>query len=181
MLSSVEQCALRRLAIFVGSFDLLSAQAVAVDETLNLAVVFESLTQLVAKSLFVADMTGPTLQYRLLYTLRAYALEKLGTRDEYTNARRRHIEISCAVRAAPMRERAGPDWLSVLSRRMHDLRSALRGCFLPGSAVPIGTRFALSSVWFDIVLAAEYGGAHSGMPTRLWLRCAYFCITRRRV
>jgi predicted ATPase/DNA-binding winged helix-turn-helix (wHTH) protein len=58
LLTASEQAILRRLAVFVGSFDLRSASTVATDETLDRAEVLEGLGRLVAKSLLVADVTG---------------------------------------------------------------------------------------------------------------------------
>jgi len=158
LLSASEQAILRRLAVFVGSFDLQSARAVAVDETVDAAGVFEGLTNLVAKSLIVADATGEKVLYRLLDTPRAYALAKLRDGEELANTQRRHAEMWRTLGAAEFRAQRAADRLTVFGRRMDDLRAALRWCFSPGSEASVGTRFALATLWFDFVLAGEYGG-----------------------
>ena len=93
LLSQSEQSILCRLAVFVGSFDLRCARALAVDETVNAAQVFEGLINLVAKSLIVADVTAEKVRYRLLDTTRAHALEKLCDSGELPKIQRRHAEF----------------------------------------------------------------------------------------
>ena len=93
LLSVSEQTILRRLAVFVGSFDLQSACAVATDEAMEAAEVNESLNTLVAKSLLLVDVTGTKVLYRLLDTPRAYALEKLRDTEEFAKIQRRRTEL----------------------------------------------------------------------------------------
>jgi predicted ATPase/DNA-binding winged helix-turn-helix (wHTH) protein len=86
LLSKVEQVVLRRLAVFSGSFDLESANAVAPDERIRAEDVFNTLANLVAKSLLTTDTTGEQILYRLSDTTRAYALEKLQDSEELAKA-----------------------------------------------------------------------------------------------
>jgi predicted ATPase/DNA-binding winged helix-turn-helix (wHTH) protein len=158
LLSASEQAVLRRLAVFVGSFDLPSARAVAADQKLDAAEVFEGLTSLAAKSLFVTDVTGKKVLYRMLETPRAYALEKLRDSGELSQTQGRHAEMWRTVGAAEIRAQRAEDGLAVFGRRMDDLRAALRWCFSPDSGASVGIRFGLASLWFEFVLAAEYGG-----------------------
>jgi predicted ATPase len=89
LLSASEQMILRRLAMLVGSFDLPCARAVAADETVGAARVFEALVNLVAKSLIVVDVTGEQVRYRLPDTTRAHALEKLRDSGELAQIQQR--------------------------------------------------------------------------------------------
>jgi len=93
LLSTSEQIILRRLAVFVGSFDLRSVSALAADDTVNAARVFEGLINLVAKSLIVAEVTAEKVLYRLLDTTRSHALEKLCDSGELTKIQRRAREM----------------------------------------------------------------------------------------
>jgi predicted ATPase/DNA-binding winged helix-turn-helix (wHTH) protein len=90
LLSPVEQLALHRLAIFPGSFGFGSASQVIVDEALSAAAVLDVIPALVTKSLVTAHTSEQPARYRLSHLLRAYALEKLKSSDEYAQIRRRY-------------------------------------------------------------------------------------------
>ena len=80
----------RRLAAFMGGFDLDSAQAVAGATEVERFQVLDQLSLLVDKSLVVAENTTGATRYRLLETVRQYALEKLGESGEADEVRGRH-------------------------------------------------------------------------------------------
>ena len=82
LLTEPERVLLRRLAVFLGGFDLDAAQAVAGAGDVERYQVLDQLTLLVDKSLVVADDSGGRTRYRLLETVRQYALEKLGESGE---------------------------------------------------------------------------------------------------
>jgi predicted ATPase len=77
LLSETECILFRRLAVFLGGFDLDAAQAVAGGADVERYQVLDLLTLLVDKSLVVAENSGGRTRYRLLETVRQYALEKL--------------------------------------------------------------------------------------------------------
>jgi predicted ATPase/DNA-binding winged helix-turn-helix (wHTH) protein len=85
LLSELERVVLRRLAVFVGTFSLEAAQAVAAVNPVDGGQVVEALASLVTKSL-VATESGASARYRLLNTTRAYALGKLIRSGEATEA-----------------------------------------------------------------------------------------------
>ncbi len=70
--------------------DLEAAEAVAGADGVAAHEVLDLLTRLVDKSLVVAENTGGRARYRLLETLRQYALEKLGQSGEADAIRDRH-------------------------------------------------------------------------------------------
>ena len=78
LLTEPERVLFRRLAVFLGGFDFDAAQAVAGGGDVQRFQVLDQLTLLVDKSLVVADDSGGRTRYRLLETVRQYALEKLG-------------------------------------------------------------------------------------------------------
>ena len=90
LLSESERILFRRLAVFLGGFDLEAAQAVGAIGALDRDQVLDYLTMLVDKSLAVAESDGPRMRYRLLETVRVYALEKLGESGEGNAVRARH-------------------------------------------------------------------------------------------
>src|ERR1700733_4894269 len=89
LLSEHERTLFRRLAAFLGGFDLDAVCAVAGNDMPRYQVV-DLLTMLVDKSLVVADETAGRTRYRLLETVRHYATEKLGESGEGDILRTRH-------------------------------------------------------------------------------------------
>jgi predicted ATPase/class 3 adenylate cyclase len=99
LLTEPERVLFRRLAVLMGRFDLDAAQAIAGDEELHRHQVLDLLTLLIDKSLVVAENTGGRTRYRLMETLRQYALEKLGESGEAHIVRDRHRDHYTAIAA----------------------------------------------------------------------------------
>src|SRR5262249_18288507 len=99
LLTDVERILFRRLAVFLGGFDLDAAQAVAGADGVERYQVLDQLTLLVDKSLVVAENTASSTRYRLLETVRQYALEKLGESGEADAVRSRHRDYFTTVTA----------------------------------------------------------------------------------
>ena len=76
------------LAVFAGEFSLEAAIAVAGDVTRQ--QVFDSLSNLVTKSLVVVDVQDRDPHFRLLETIRLYALDKLRISGQQPRAARCH-------------------------------------------------------------------------------------------
>ena len=96
-LTDPERNLIQRLGVFLGGFDLEAAQAVGVDTVEHYQVV-DLLTLLIDKSLVVADDVSGTMRYRLLETVRQYALEKLGESgdvDALADLYRRYYTDNC--------------------------------------------------------------------------------------
>jgi predicted ATPase/class 3 adenylate cyclase/DNA-binding CsgD family transcriptional regulator len=167
LLTDIERVLFRRLAVFLGGFDIDAAQAVVTDEHLQRHQVFDEVALLVDKSLVVSENTSGPTRYRLLETVRQYALEKLGEsgeadairarhRDHYTDlaalldqpssaGRRQHVEHAESdidnLRAAFTWSRDNGD-----SERALQLASALQPFWLTRGRVPEGLS------WFGAVL-----------------------------
>jgi predicted ATPase/class 3 adenylate cyclase/DNA-binding CsgD family transcriptional regulator len=109
LLTEPERVLLRRLAVFLGGFDLDAARAVAGGADMQRFQVLDMLTLLVDKSLVVADNSGGRTRYRLLETVRQYALEKLGESGEADGVRSRHRDYYTAM-AALLDSPAGTDY-----------------------------------------------------------------------
>ena len=94
LLTKPEQTLFRRLSIFLGGFDLHAAEAVCGFEELKHHVL-TLLGKLVDKSLVFVEATSKSGQtrYRLLETIREYALEKLTESGEEPTARDHHMEF----------------------------------------------------------------------------------------
>jgi predicted ATPase/class 3 adenylate cyclase/DNA-binding CsgD family transcriptional regulator len=90
LLTEPERILFRRLAVFMGGFDLDSAQAVGGSTEIERYLLLDQLSLLVDKSLVVAEDVRGAMRYRLLETVRQYALERLGESGEADAVRLRH-------------------------------------------------------------------------------------------
>src|SRR5262249_18109797 len=88
LLSEPERVLFRRLAPFSGGFYPEAARVVCGGA--DLPQVFDQLTLLVDKSLVVAEVTGDLTRFRLLETVRHYAMQKLRESGEADEVRARH-------------------------------------------------------------------------------------------
>jgi len=87
LLDEEERLLFRRLAVFAAPFGLEAAEAVAGDDDLDRFSVFDVLARLVDKSL----VQHVDESYRLLETLRQYALERAADAGELAELRDRHL------------------------------------------------------------------------------------------
>jgi predicted ATPase/class 3 adenylate cyclase/DNA-binding CsgD family transcriptional regulator len=99
LLTEPEQVLFRRLSVFMGGFDLDAAQAIGGGHDVERYQVLDQLTLLVDKSLVVAEDIKDRTRYRLLETMRQYALEKLGESGEADVVRTRHRDYFTATAA----------------------------------------------------------------------------------
>ena len=99
LLTEPERILFRRLAVFLGGFDLDAAQAVAAGAEMERYQVLDQISLLVDKSLVVAEDAGGATRYRMLETVRQYALEKLGESGEANDVRGRHRDHYTAMAA----------------------------------------------------------------------------------
>ena len=115
LLTDTERILFRRLAVFLGGFDLDAAQTVTGADGVQRYQVLDQLSLLVDKSLVVAENAGGRTRYRLLETVRQYALEKLGESGEADAVRTRHCEYYNSM-AAPLDAPAGAIMSSASNR-----------------------------------------------------------------
>jgi DNA-binding CsgD family transcriptional regulator len=127
-LTEPERVLFRRLAVFLGGFDLDAAQAVAGGGDVERYQVLDLLTLLVDKSLVVADDSGGRTRYRLLETVRQYALEKLAESGEADSVRSRHRDHYTAM-AAVLDAPAGRDYERLIEQAESEIAN-LRAAFL---------------------------------------------------
>src|SRR6202035_3635693 len=163
-----ERVLFRRLAVLLGGFDLAAAQAVAGAGDVQRYQVLDQLTLLVDKSLVVADESGNRTRYRLLETVRQYALEKLGESGEADAVRTRHRDHYTSM-AARLDVPAGTDYEQRLEQtdiEIDNLRAAFAwsrensevelALTLASSLQPLWQargRIREGRAWFDIALA----------------------------
>ena len=114
LLTEAERALLRRLGVFAGSFALEAAEAVGGDDGANRVPVLEILTALVDKSLVSPETGGE--RYRLLETVREYALERLRDAGEESSARSRHLGFYLALTERAEGALVGPAQAEMLQR-----------------------------------------------------------------
>jgi predicted ATPase/class 3 adenylate cyclase/DNA-binding CsgD family transcriptional regulator len=164
LLSEHERTLFRRLAAFLGGFDLDAVCAVAGNDMPRYQVV-DLLTMLVDKSLVVADETAGRTRYRLLETVRHYAAEKLGESGEADILRTRHRDHYTSM-AALLDGPSGSDYGQRVEKTEIDIDN-LRAAFawsrdkgdaalalaLASSLTPLWQpRPAEGVAWFDTIL-----------------------------
>src|SRR6202044_3013005 len=170
LLTEPERVLFHRLAAFLGGFDLDAAQTVAGGGDVQRYQVLDQLTLLVDKSLGVADDSRGRTPYRLLETMRQYALEKLGESGEADAVRSHHRDYYTSL-AAAVDAPAGGDHeqrLDQAETEIDNLRAAF-GWSRENSEIELALALASSLqplweargrgreglAWFDAVLTRE--------------------------
>jgi predicted ATPase/class 3 adenylate cyclase len=91
LLDEVERRVLRRLGVFAGAFSLDGAEAIAAAiGDVNPIVVFDTIGDLVDKSLVLAEESDHAAHYRLLETIRAFAVNRAREAGELDELRDAH-------------------------------------------------------------------------------------------
>jgi predicted ATPase/DNA-binding winged helix-turn-helix (wHTH) protein len=186
LLDEQEQHALRRLAVFAGSFTFEAAQRVVGDRTTNDAAMLDLLSALVARSLVLADVNEASTRYRLLDTMRAYCTEKLEVAGERPLVSRLHARYF-AHRFEPALEEwlQGSDlhWNATYLAERDNVHAALDWAFSPQGDADIGISLTAYSgpawlLWslrregvarFELALACCKSHTPQRVRARLWL------------
>jgi predicted ATPase len=160
LLPEQEKSLLRHLAIFRAGFTLEAAAAVARGGVAAGPATLHDLVGLVSKSLVTVDGLDSPTRWRLLETVRAYALQKLAEQDETEAARRRHAEY---LRNLFAPSGTGACWrssyeeLAVRARELDNVQASLDWCFSPSGDAEIGKHLtaACLAVWLYLGRPAE--------------------------
>ena len=127
LLTEQEQTLLARLGVFTNGFSLSAAERVGSGGTIEADDVLELLSQLVQKSLVVAERRGEGSRYMLFETIRQYAGAKLVASGEALAVRDRHLHWSIEVAESEELGVFGPGdqrSLEILDEERDNLRSA---------------------------------------------------------
>ena len=183
LLSPEEAALLRALSMFVGSFPLDAAKAVADDSSRDGAA--EALAGLVAKSLVSTDRRRALVQYRLLDTTRDYARLKLEAAGELRAVAARHAGWTLGDLRRQEVPEVSPslEWLDYVGNRIQDAQSALDWSLSangdPSFAVPL--TLASAPIWealarerelrhrVEAALSVAEPGSRDEMALNLWL------------
>jgi predicted ATPase/DNA-binding winged helix-turn-helix (wHTH) protein len=141
LLPEREQRLLRRLSVFSGGFALDAATVVANDGPESATLIMDGIANLVTKSLLTLDGSASTARWRLLETIRSYALEKLGNSGEVKETSRRHARYFrdlLAPSALSQRSRLRDEDFSRYVREIDNVRAALDWTFSEAGDPSIG-------------------------------------------
>jgi predicted ATPase len=133
---------------------------VAAQAAISALDVVDRVTNLVAKSLLTAAVGGAIVQYRLLETTRAYALEKLIQSGEFEQLARRHAEYQRVVfetATAQWETQPTADWLAAYGHQLDNVRAALDWAFSPNGDAEIGVALTVAALplWMHLSLMEE--------------------------
>ncbi|MBL6076960.1 winged helix-turn-helix domain-containing protein [Belnapia sp. T18] len=158
LLPEAERQLLRRLGVMAGGFGLAAARAVAGEREgdPDAAAVLGDLGNLVGKALVVLEEAGPATRWRLLETVRAYALERLAESGEEAAAARRHAEFlrdlfvpGDAARQLPSTVESAATY----GRELDNVRAALDWAFSGTGDAAMGV--ALSAAYMPYLFRAS--------------------------
>jgi predicted ATPase/DNA-binding SARP family transcriptional activator len=142
LLSEDEQILLRRLGVFGGSFTLDAAEAICSDQQVD---VLELLPSLVGKSLVIFESP----RYRLLDTVRQFAVEKLDLSGEVDALRERHAHyfFDLVSRAEPklFAGAVDPPTIALLDEEIGNIRASLEWAERDSS---LELRFVTALHWY---------------------------------
>jgi tetratricopeptide (TPR) repeat protein len=153
LLVPAERALFRRLAVFAGGWTLAAAEVVCASDPVPEAHVLDLLTSLVDKSLVLAEAesSGSELRYRMLETIRQYALDRLLETDETEAVRGRHRDWYVALAERAGRELIGPKqpvWLHRLDDELGNLRAAMDWSEQTQDGADAALRLASGLHWF---------------------------------
>ena len=162
LLTEPERILLRRLAVFASGFTLEAAEAVC-SQGMKRGDILDLLGRLVDKSLVVVDEVLKTneTRYRLLETIRQYALEKLVETNEAPAVRDGHLEfyLGLAEKSEPyIFSHESVVWVSRLGKDLDNIRAAMDWSTNSGKAAA-ALEMAGSLVhfwWAHALLASEW-------------------------
>ncbi len=129
LLPETERALLRRLAVFAGGWVLSAAEAVGAEGAVHAADILDLLDRLVQKSLVEFD--AEIGRYRLLETVRQYAIERLDEAGEGDTARTRHLRFHVTLTQQAFWKLQGPEqrtWMSRLDSERENLLATHRWC-----------------------------------------------------
>jgi non-specific serine/threonine protein kinase len=151
LLPDVERLLLHRLAVFPGGFTFEAACAVMPDYPST--DVADYISSLVEKSIVTFDRTAPDGRWRLLETVRAYAMDKLAASGELQSVARCHAEYFRNLFATFNSGSSGSPETSdteppQYAREIDNLRAALTWTFSPVGDAMLGAALATAAVSF---------------------------------
>ncbi|WP_077044827.1 winged helix-turn-helix domain-containing protein [Pseudomonas sp. KK4] len=147
LLSANEAMVLRRLSVLTGKFSLEVATQVVAPQGHEMMVI-DAIGRLVTKSLVLAESSNCLMCYRLPYTTRAYALEKLHDAGEFDSTTERHaVYLVSLLDRLNVQGEALPDYERIQRyiEYLGNICATLDWTFSASGNLSLGIRLAASS------------------------------------
>ncbi len=151
LLSAEEQSLFARLGVFPAEFSFEAAVAVCTGDGMAASHVLDVLGSLVDKSLLTSERHGKARRFRLLETMRAYALERLGDGVNVLNERHAQYYLKL-VESVDMRT---SNWTDVIEADYDNLRRVLEWAIDECGDAALGVR--LLSAMREFLLSRGMG------------------------
>src|SRR5487761_1435159 len=158
LLGERERLLFRRLAVFRGSFDLASVEAIGGDQPLAASDMLDLISRLVDRSLVVPAEGAPGARFRVLESLREYGsqqLEALGEAGELAARPPRHYLARARQGRSHLVGREQLRWLEVLDADQGNLRAALDWSTSHDPATQLELAGTLGEFWWQKTLLTE--------------------------
>jgi diguanylate cyclase (GGDEF)-like protein len=156
LLSERERTIFRRLGVFNGAFTMHAASGVAGDESIESWEVIDTLAALTDKSMVGFD--GVSERYRMLESIRAYAVQQLTNAEELERVRRAHARIYSELvgEASARYGRTSQEaWVAQYEPELDNVRAALDWATANDSALAAHLVMATPEFWDYCGLVAE--------------------------
>jgi predicted ATPase/DNA-binding SARP family transcriptional activator/DNA-binding CsgD family transcriptional regulator len=164
LLSEPERVLFRRLSAFAGGWTLQAAEAIGSGASIEEYEVLDLLSQLVDKSLVLANATEDgTVRYRLLEPVRQYSQEKLRMSEEAKTVQLRHACWCLELVEKALGGLHGPEqasWVGLMNGEYANTQAALSWSLENKPETALRLAAALGSFWY------RYGRIFEG---RHWL------------
>jgi len=128
LLSGDEQRLLKRLSVFSGGATLVAIEAICTGNGIGKSDVLDRLSELVDKSLVVADQRSGETRYHLLETIREFALDKLEEAQETKSVKDRHLDFFLQFSEEAELKLRGADRMTII-RKLVEERDNLSAAF----------------------------------------------------
>ena len=149
LLHEGEQILLRRASVFAGGWTLEAAEAVCTGNGVEPQNVLDLLAQLVNKSLVISEgAEGQEARYRMLETIRAYALERLAESGEIEALREKHAQYYGDIIINLASYGIGYANSLRLQREVDNIRATLSWCVATPKDIELGARLVWILPWF---------------------------------
>jgi predicted ATPase/DNA-binding CsgD family transcriptional regulator len=162
LLSPVEQTVLQRLSVFGGSWTLEAIEGICTDERTTPYDMLDILTQLVNKSLVIAEEYGDTVRYRLLETVQQYAYQQLleakGTQRLYMRHWQWYLQF-VEHAALHLHSAQQAQWFQALERKEDNFRLALERSLEAGE-ITVAARIACALGHYWVTRSRLSEGRH---------------------
>jgi predicted ATPase/DNA-binding winged helix-turn-helix (wHTH) protein len=129
LLTDLEQAMLRRVSAFASGWTLAAAEHVCTGDGIEKSDTVDLLASLADKNLILTEEHEGATRYRMLETIRQYALDRLRETGEEARWRNRHFAWVLALAEESFEPLVGPDqglWLDRIAPELDNFRAALR-------------------------------------------------------